>query len=513
MLQTSDFANRYIYHMLLTYFKIAFRNLYKTKLYSFINLAGLTIAMVCCLAIALFVDRETSYDSFHKNAGRIVLLQQYENSGFSGGKLAGDMKQLFSQVENTVRLRNTHPLIKFRESGYYEGNFYFADSTVFSVFSFPLSAGNPETALKEKYGVVISEAIAQKYFQGANPIGQELGYNNVFKLHVTGIMKKLPGNSHLKIDFLTSYTAANEMAGMDISNNYWGGDTWTYLLLSRNANLPAMEQQFPGYLHQLNDPNAAAVWKLHLLPLRDIYLRSSLIAASPITYVYVFTLIGLFILALACFNYINLATARASTRAKEVGVRKVMGSSSGKLRWQFIIETAVFVTSAVIIAVLLLRLCLPAFNQLAAENLSLLPLLNSRSIVSMTAGIAIISIVAGIYPAFILSSFRPAKVLKGDITMGRGRNPLRKTLVVLQFTVSTVMIAATIIVYQQLHFIRTRDLGYQREQILTLDLRGCTRQQQGAVYQRNQQIVIGKGCNKGIRFAWQWYAAGYETGQ
>ncbi|KAK6033589.1 efflux ABC transporter, permease protein [Ostertagia ostertagi] len=261
------------------------------------------------------------------------------------------------------------------------------------------------------------------------------------------------------------------MAGMDVSNNYWGGDTWTYLLLSNNADLPAMERQIPGYLRKLNDPNASAVWKLRFLPLKDIYLKSSLIATSPITYVYVFILIGLFILALACFNYINLSTARASTRAKEVGVRKVMGSSAGKLRWQFILETAVFVTGAVIIALLLLKLGLPAFNQLAAENLSLKSLLNPGSIVSIIAGLVLISIMSGSYPAFILSSFRPSKVLKGDSTPGQGRNYLRKTLVVVQFTVSTVMIAATIIVYQQLHFIRTRDLGYQREQILTVDLR------------------------------------------
>ncbi len=457
--------------MLFTYLKIAFRNLLANRLYSIINLAGLTIGLVCCLLITLYVQQELQYDRFNTNADRIVLLTQFENNPGSGGKLAGDMRAQFSQVEKTVRLKNTNPLIKFEPAAGYERNFYFADSTVFSIFSFPLVKGNVSTALKEQYGVVISEAMAQKYFAGKDPLGRELIYNNNFRLHVTGVMKNLPATAHLKIDFLANYANANELVGYDVANNYWGGDSWTYLLLAPQTNLKAMEARFPGYLKQLNDPNAPFVWKLHLLPLTEIYLKTSFIAATPITYVYIFSLIGFFILALACFNYINLSTARASSRAKEVGIRKVMGSSKTKLRWQFILETACFVVLAVIAAMSVVQLCLPAFNTLAEKNISTAPLLGAKGIIYLVAGIALLSIAAGLYPAFILSAFVPAAVLKGNSVQGKGKVSLRRVLVVLQFSVSMVMIAATLVAYRQLHFIQNKDLGYQRSQVVTLDLR------------------------------------------
>ncbi len=457
--------------MVFTYLKIAFRNLFSNRLYSVINLAGLTIGLVCCLLIALYVQQELQYDRFNTKADRIVLLTQFENNPGSSGKLAGDMKARFSQVETTVRLKNTNPLIKFEQAAAYEPSFYFADSTVFSVFSFPLVKGNAASALKEQYGVVISETMAQKYFAGKNPLGRELIYNNKFRLHVTGIMKNLPATAHLKIEFLANYANANELAGYDVTNNYWAGDSWTYLLLAPQTNLKAIESQFPAYLKQLNDPNAPYVWKLHLLPLTDIYLKTSFIAPTPITYVYIFSLIGIFILVLACFNYINLSTARASSRAKEVGIRKVMGSSRLQLRCQFILETGCFVVLAVMVAIALVQVSLPAFNRIAEKNIALSPLLTTEGIAWLLSGIAVLGITAGLYPAFILSAFAPAAVLKGNNAHGNGRISLRRVLVVLQFSVSMVMIAATLVVYQQLHFIQHKDLGYQRSQILTLDLR------------------------------------------
>ena len=457
--------------MIRNYFKIAWRNLFRNKLYSIINLTGLTIGLVCCLLIILYVQEELNYDRFNKNADRIVLLQQFENNWASGGKLAADMKTRFAQVEKTVRLKNTNPLINFNQVSYYEPNFYFTDSTVFDVFTFPLVKGNAATALKEQYGVVISETIAQKYFPDIDPLGRELTYDGKHKLRVTGVMKNLPSNTHLKIDFLANYINANELIGWDVTNNYWAGGTWTYLLLTPDTDSKAIESQFPAYLKQLNDPNAAYVWKLHLIPLRDIYLKTSLIASSPVTYVYIFSLIGLFILALACFNYINLATARATFRAKEVGIKKVMGSSNAQLRWQFILETTLFLLLAVIIAIIVTAFSVSAFNNIADKNLSLAPLISYTGIFYAVAGIAVLSIIAGGYPAFVLTSYRPATVLKGQILHGKGKFLLRRTLVIVQFTVSMIMIAATLIFYQQLDFISNKNLGYQRSQILTLDLR------------------------------------------
>ena len=457
--------------MILAILKITFRNLFKNRLYSSIHLIGLTIGIASCLIISVYVKDELNYDGFNKNADRIVLLQQFENNWASGGKLAGDMKAKFAQVEKTVRLKNANPLIKFEQSAYYEPAFYFADSTVFDVFTFPLVKGNASTALKEQYGIVISEAIAQKYFKNKDPLGQQLTYDNKTTLHVTGVMKSLLENAHLKIDFLCSYKNANELIGWDVSNNYWAGGAWTYLLLSPGTKNAAIESQFPAYLKQLNDANAAGVWKLKLIQLRDIYLNTSLIASSPITYVYIFSLIAAFILLLASFNYINLATAWASSRAKEVGVRKVMGSSKKQLRWQFILEAALFVSMSFLLALAVTGFCLPVLNTLLEKKYSLISLFDFRTILYLVVAFISLSVFAGIYPAFILSSFRPVTVLKGGLVNKNGKQLLRRTLVVLQFSVSVVMIAATFITYQQLNYIRNKNLGYQRSQILTLDLR------------------------------------------
>ena len=457
--------------MWLHYLKSAARNLFKNRLYSLINLSGLMIGFVCVLLISLYVREELSYDRFNTRAGRIYLVQQFENYWGSGGRLVTDLRARFPQVQKTARLKNTNPLIKVGETAYYEPNFYFADSSIFEVFTFPLLKGNAGNALSTHNGVVISEKMALKYFPGVNPIGKEINYEGKYSLQVTGVMRNLPANSQHKIDFLASYAGASQILGWDIDNNYWGGDTWSYILLAPGADPARLQAQFPEYIRQLNDPNAAYVWRLRLIPLRDIYLKTSLIGATPIVYVYLFSLIGLFILALACFNYINLSTARSSSRAKEVGVRKVMGSSMVQLRGQFLLETALLVLLAVVSGMVILRLILPWFNLLSDRHLSVGPLLHPMGILAIILGMTLLSLIAGLYPAFILASYRPATVLKGELAYGKSKTWLRKTLVVLQFSVSMIMITATLIVYQQLHFIRHKNIGYNRSQILTMDLR------------------------------------------
>jgi putative ABC transport system permease protein len=456
---------------MLIFLKIAYSNFFRNKLYSLINLVGLIIGIVSCLLISIYVKDELTYDRFNKKADRIVMLQQFESSGTTGGQLALDLQQYFSQVEKTVRLKNTNPLIKVEENGYYESDFYFADSTVFDVFTFPLVRGNAATALKERYGVVISERMARKYFQDADPLGKKLTYDNKHTLHVTGVMKDLPANAHRKVEFLAGYSAANELVGWDVTNNYWAGGVFTYLLLTPGSNVMAIESQLPDYVKQLNDANASFVWKMKLIPLKDLYLKTSLIASSPITYVYIFSLIGLFILALACFNYINLATARAVARAKEVGVRKVVGSSVQQLRWQFMLEAAFFVFLSLLAAFAIIQFCMPAFNSLLGKQYSLLSMLNLESALYVAIGFVVVTFIAGAYPAFILSSYQPVTVLKGAVVSEKGKFWLRKTLVVVQFSASMVMITATLVIYKQLNYVQHKDLGYQRSQILTLDLR------------------------------------------
>lgn len=457
------------------YIKIAFRNLRQSPLYGLLNVAGLTLGLTCGLLMAAYVLNELSYDRFHENADRIVLLQQFENSPVTGGKLATDLKQQLAQVEQAVRLKQVKPLITRQGVTAYEENFFFADSNAFNVFTLPLVSGNPKTALAEQYGVVLSETMARKYFPNQNPLGQPLRYDNKHTLHVTGVMRDLPGHSHQKIDFLANYANANELLGWDVTTNHWAGSTWTYLLLAPGTPLAAIEAQFPAYLKQLNDPNVG-VWKLRLIPLTDIYLKTDLIAANRLTYVTIFSLVALLILALAAFNYVNLATARATKRAKEVGVRKVLGSSFGQLWRQFMGETVLYVGLAVLLTALLVPALLPAFNRLADKQLDVVSLFSPERTGWLIMALLILCLLAGGYPALVLSSFRPAAVLKGVFRPTQsqaGRQPLlRQTLVVGQFAVSVVMVVATLVVYKQLYYVQHKNLGYSREQILVMNLPG-----------------------------------------
>jgi putative ABC transport system permease protein len=458
--------------MLRNYLKLTLRTLWRNPLYSGLNLVGLTLGLTCALLIIAYVADELGYDRFHENADRIVLLRQFEGTGMSGGKLATDFKERFAQVENTVRLKQTTPLLTSTEASYYEENFFFADSSAFAVFTFPLVQGNPATALAERYGVVLSEAMANKYFPNQNPLGQTLRYDNKHTLRVTGVMRDLPGNSHHKIDFLSSYASANELMGWDVTGNLWGGATWTYLLLAPGATLASVEAQLPAYVQSLNDPNAV-IWKLGLTPLTDLYLRTDYFAPNRLMYATIFSVVALLILLMAAFNYINLSTATAAQRAREVGVRKALGSTAVQLRVRFFGETVLFLSTALALTLLLIPLVLPAFNELANKKLNPYWLFTPGRGVVFAAGVVVLAGLAGGYPALVLSSFRPALVLKGNLNAGSGgrRSPrLRQVLVVSQFAVSIVMLVATLVVYKQIRYVQNKDLGYEREQVVVLNL-------------------------------------------
>ncbi|GAB2544225.1 ABC transporter permease [Spirosoma aerophilum] len=519
-------------HMLYNYLQIAFRHYRRHKVLGLINLSGLTLGLTCCLLIAAYVLDDLTYDRFHKNADRIVLLQQFENTPTSGGKLATDLKARFSAITNTVRLTRIKPLVAgtitkqqtgSQQTATYEPNFWFADSTVFSVFTLPLLLGNPTTALKEQYGVVLSESMARKYFGTLNVLGQSIRLNNKSTLHVTGIFKDLPTNAHVPIDFLAPYTNANELIGYDVTTNYWsGGDTWTYLLLAPNTDRSVLQAQFPAYINQLGDSNAS-VWKLNLVPLTDIYLRTSLVATNRLTYAYIFSIVALLILGLACFNYINLATARATQRAKEVGVRKVLGSSFSQLWSQFLGETILLMLVAVLLSVSLIYTLLPAFNNLTDKQLTITQFATGEHIGWLAASLLGVSLVAGAYPAFVLSSVQPMAVLKGSRLLIGGDIWLRKTLVIGQFAVSIGMIVATMVVYQQLLFVQNHNVGYQREQVLTLDLPDIPDQQKEVFKQQLTKLpgisavtrafsLPGSGRLRGEKLVSEFVPKGSQTG-
>lgn len=509
--------------MLRNYLKIAWRNLQKNKVAGLINVSGLTVGLTCCLLIAAYVLDDLTYDRFHQNADRIVLFQQFDNSASSGGKFATDLKSRFAGVVNTVRLTRFKPLITHQQTAFYEANFWFADTSVFDVFTLPLIQGNSQTALTEQYGVVLSETMARKYFGNTNPMGQSLRLNNKATLHVTGVLRNLPSNSHLKLDFLANYANANELVGYDVTTNYWGGnDTWTYLELAPGIDRIALQAQLPAYIKQLGDPNTS-VWKPRLIPLTDIYLRTNLVATNRLTYVYVFSIVALLILGLACFNYVNLATARAAQRAKEVGVRKVMGSSFGQLWGQFLGETVLYMGLSILMAAGLTALLLPAFNELADKRLYLSTLLTGAPVGWLIVGLLLVGLLTGSYPAFVLSSFRPIAVLKSSQLPKGGSAWLRKSLVVGQFAVSIGMIIATLVVYEQLLFVQRHHLGYQRDQVLTLDLQDASNQTKELFKQQVAQLsgvetvtrafsLPGSGSLRGEKLVSEYVPKGSKSG-
>jgi putative ABC transport system permease protein len=459
--------------MLKNYILIAWRNLRKQKFYAFLNIAGLTLGLTCCLLIGLYILDATSYDSFHEKADRIMLFQQWEGRSGSGNGFAPKLKEQISQIEKTVRLTPANALLATPTVAYYEPHFYFADSTVFDVFTFSFLDGNAATALQSPYGLVISRRMATKYFANENPVGKTLKFGNKYTLNITGVIENLPSHSHMTVDFLCSYVHAGELAGF-ARESYWEAPGATYLLLSRGTTQKEVEAQFPEFVKNTGDQNAG-VWKLSVIPLRDIYLKATLDgqvkAQRAIEYVYIFGAVGLFILILACFNYINLALARSSKRGKEVGVRKVSGATRAQLVYQFLAESALFISISVTLALVIVQLLLPFFNGLAEKNLTSALLYTPSRMALLLLAVFLLSLVTGVYPALALSSFKPVSVLKSEVVKGVSSALFRKVLVVTQFAVSVIMIVATIVVWQQLDYVNNKNLGYTQEQVLTISFR------------------------------------------
>lgn len=462
--------------MIKNYLKIAIRNLGRYRLSAVINLIGLTLGIAVCLLILLFIQQELSYDDFHRKADRIALIQQFETSSRSGSGMAQFAQQQVGQIEQTVRLLQERALIGNQEQSFYEDHFYFVDSNFFEVFDFEVLQGDARSALRAPNSLVISERIATKYFPNTNPIGQTLEFEGETPLTVTAIMANTPTNSQLELDVLCSMTSTEGLLGQHFSS-FWDSRTVAYALLAPDADIAILSDQLAASAKESGDPNSN-VWRLGLLPLRDLHLRYALAgpvkATNAIENVYIFGIVALFILALACFNYVSLVTARSSIRSKEVGVRKVLGARRGQLLAQFQSESILMVLFAVILGMTIVVWLLPIFSNFIEIDLRLGGLLAVENLGILLGGIFIIGSLTGLYPALVLSAFSPLSVLKKQF-FGRMNDALfRKILVTVQFVVSIGMIIATVVVMQQLNFIRHKDLGYNREQVLAVEFDGET---------------------------------------
>ncbi len=477
--------------MIRNYLKIALRNLLKNKAFSIINIAGLALGLTCCLLITMYVVDELSYDRFHENADRIYRVNgDIKFGGFehvlavAPDPMGPTLVKDYPQVKSAVRFREQGSfLVKKGDENLKETRVIFADSTLFDVFSFPLIAGDPKTALAAPNTVVITESTARKYFGRTDVLGETLVFDDKTNYKITGVMEDIPRNSHIQFDFFLAMEGLQESK----QNNWLSNNFNTYILLAEGADIAQLEAEMDNLIERYVGPIAQQVMQITMdefresgnflyytfIPLTDIHLHSNRTAElSPngnIQYVYIFSAVALFVLLIACINFMNLATARSAGRAREVGIRKVMGSLKSGLIGQFLTESVVMALLSLVLAVLGVWLLLPWFNQLSGKEMALGSFLNAGVLPVLLLFVIATGLLAGSYPAFFLSSFRPVSVLKGRLSQSTKGGGLRSALVVFQFITSVLLIIGTIVIYRQLNYIQTKQLGFNKEQVLIIN--------------------------------------------
>jgi putative ABC transport system permease protein len=478
--------------MLKNYFKIAWRSLLRNKTYSIINITGLAVGIACCVLITLYVKGELSYDRYHKNRNEIYrVLHAYRNMK-PGEKLAPPSPQEFQvwgnapvgpalaadfpEVKKVVQF--TSPLqllLKYQEKSFQENNLVYMDSTAFEVFSWKMLAGNKTTALKTPNSIVLTQSLAKKYFGNSNPLGQTMRVGASSALLVTGVMEDVPANSHFTFSGLISMSTFSSGEG-DIFKNWGYVDFYTYLLIAKQANVKAMESKLGDFVNRHNPDNNSYTYAMALEPLNDVYLHSKAGrqpgALGSLSNVYIFSVIAVFILLIACINFMNLSTARSMERAKEVGVRKAVGAYQSGLVYQFLTESIVITFISVLFAIGLTWLALPVLREVSGKPFEISALLSPAILSLFILAPFVVGILAGSYPAWVLAGFRPVEVLKGKFKSSNSGVLLRKGLVVVQFSLSIALIASTLIVYFQLGHLRTYDKGFEQDQMLIIDYGG-----------------------------------------
>ena len=480
--------------MLKNFLKIAWRSLRKQATYTTINIIGLTIGLGCCLMIALYVQDELSYDKYHKNIDNIYRVvhgnaedkkgsknnqnTDYRYQVWGNAPVGAALKADFPEVKEVVQFSGRSTiLLKNGEKIFQEENVFFADSNVFKVFSWPLIAGDPKTALQAPYSAVLTETTAKKYFGNENPIGKILqgggtggrASEGVYK--VTGVMKDVPSNSHFTFDALMSMSSFKQ-SWAEVFDQWGYVDFYTYFLAAPNTDIKKLTAKVPDFLTRHN-ATAQGRYTIAFESLNDAYLHSSAErqpgTTGNLSSIYLFTIIGLFILCIACVNFMNLATARSMERAKEVGIRKVAGANRKELIGQFFSESLLMVFLSAILAMVLVIAALPLMQTFTGKHFEIGNIINTKSILIYAAAVLITGILAGAYPAIILSGFKPITVLKGSFkTSAKGVN-LRRGLVILQFSLSISLIVGTIVVFRQLNFMQHKSMGFNNEQMLVID--------------------------------------------
>ncbi|MCJ7580772.1 MAG: ABC transporter permease [Candidatus Aminicenantes bacterium] len=456
--------------MIKNYLKIALRTINKHRGYSFINIAGLAVGITCCVLILLWVQDELSYDRFHENSNNIyrtVLCVQDNWWTSSPWALGPTLKKDFPEIQMYTRYGERQRLIKYEDKSYNE-SVAFADPEFFDIFTFPFVDGRPEPVFPTVNSVVLTEKTAKKYFGNNDSLGKIINFNNQFELTVTGIIEEVPSNSHMQFDVVIPVLLFGEQI-----NTEWSIESSCYIHLSDNIDIESFREKISGIVMKY-DRRTDQTILLDLQPLSRIHLYS-LRGGGNIIYIYIFSFIAVIILLIACINFMNLSTARGGTRAKEVGMRKVVGARRSHIIKQFYGESLLLAVIALTIAIGLIFLFLPSFNKMSQKTLSF----DLGNNLTMLLGLLFITlftgIISGSYPALLISSFHPVKVIKGGLRTGSSKSALRKVLVICQFTIAIVLIIGTLVVYKQLHYIRNKDLGFSRDQVLSISINRSTR--------------------------------------
>lgn len=472
------------------YLKSAIRSITKNKFYSVLNAIGLAIGISAFIFIFLYVRNEVTYDQYHEKADRIfriesdfTISQKHDQFAIVPIPMAPAMKLEIPGIEAFCRFDEVgNSLFRHGDKEFYEENFFFADSTVFDVFTYNLLLGNPKSCLTEPFSIVISESIARKFFGTENPMGLIMESGSGRKYKVTGVMEDVPKNSHLHFDALLSASTLASIVGPDNFNSmepgrFWNIGVYAFLLLSENTSIDDIHQKFKAvydkYMKAVGDSFNAS-FNLMTTPLVETHFSKNLSSDRPkgnMSYIYIFSVVAIFILLIAAINYMNMATARSAKRAREVGIRKVAGAYKNQLIGQFLTESTLLAFFSLIIAIILVYILLPDFNTLSGKQLEFDLIGQPGLFLFILVVTLFIGLVSGSYPAFFLSSFKPVTVIKGTgFEKGAKGGWLRKILVVLQFSIAIIMIIGTFVVSNQLSFLRHKDLGFQKDNMIVLEL-------------------------------------------
>ncbi|HXB30694.1 MAG TPA: ABC transporter permease [Puia sp.] len=495
--------------------RIAFRNFKKDKWYSILNVLGLTLGITFSLFLIFYITDELNFDRYNDKADRIVRIVSYiqekdKNTDWTVTQLplAATLKKDFPEVEESARLLNRErTLFKKGNDGFYETKIYYADSTIFKIFSYKFIEGNAANALNKPNTIVISKTLAEKYFgKNTQVVGKTM--KTVYDLYkVTGVIEDVPKNSHLRFDMLISLSTI--LKGVNDGQDNWGSfNNFTYVLLKPGTNAEAFNKKLiPMYDKYMAPIFAKFNVKIHygVMPITSIHLHSKLEGepeeTGDMSYIWIFSAVAFFMLLIACINYMNLTTARSARRAKEIGIRKVSGSTKKQLVGQFLSESLLTSFVSLFLSIILVLLLLPVFNSISGKEFTLQTLLQPFNIILLIGILLFTGLVGGSYPAFYLSSFQPVSILKGALSKASGNVNLRRSLVVLQFSISMIMLICTWVVYAQLSYLRKKDVGYNKNQVMTITV-NTGEDERGKIFAMNNELrnlpgvkTVGTGNN------------------